>query len=273
MQRRKSGRSASRVERRTSRNCYRVGRKAGEVLPVRQPRGINRLNMHAVEGDRRRPDCRVMRSGKAEDAVRGAGMVGIAGRQSRRVLGIVQTKLESWHVIANICTNVEATNCDQQALRGDRICDDDEGQRSQEPLGLNAQSEYTAHVNGPIDPAATAFISLRQSRHYTTLSTQNPVRPERLTHRVARERHSQRHKTVGRRRKRPPPEKDSRLSIALASGKNRVRSGSIRFVSSSGHVRHSPRKPTLACVSISEARANADVRWYLSLAGGCTRPK
>ncbi len=160
MQRRKSGRSASRVERRTSRNCYRVGRKAGEVLPVRQPRGINRLNMHAVEGDRRRPDCRVMRSGKAEDAVRGAGMVGIAGRQSRRVLGIVQTKLESWHVSANIFTNVEATNCDQQALRGDGICDDDAGQRSQEPLGLGAQSEHAAHDNGTIDPAIAALHQL-----------------------------------------------------------------------------------------------------------------
>ena len=160
MQRRKSGRLASRVERRTSRNCYRIGRKAGEVLPVRQLRGINSLNMRAVEGDRRRPDCRMVRSGKAEDAVRGAGMVGIAGRQSRRVLGIVQTKLESWRVITNIRTNVEATNCDQQALCGDRICDDDACQRSQEPLGLGAQSEYAAHVNGTIDPAIAAFHQL-----------------------------------------------------------------------------------------------------------------
>jgi len=127
------------------------------VLPVRQLRGINSLNMHTVEGDRRRPDCRMMRSGKAEDAVRGAGMVGMAGRQSWRVPGIVQTKLESRRVI---CTNVEATDCDQQALRGDGICDDDAGQRSQEPLGLGAQSEYAAHDNGTIDPAIAALHQL-----------------------------------------------------------------------------------------------------------------
>ena len=130
------------------------------MLPVRQLRGINSLNMHTVEGDRRRPDCRMMRSGKAEDAMRDAGMVGIAGRQSRRVLGIVQTKLESWRVIANICMKVEAANCDQQALRGDRICDDDAGQRAQEPLGLGAQPEYAAHDNGTTDPAISTLHQL-----------------------------------------------------------------------------------------------------------------
>ena len=130
------------------------------MLPIRHPRGIDSFNMHAVEGDGRRPDCRMMRSGKAEDAMRAAGMVGIAGRQFRRVLGIVQTKLESRRVIANICTKVEAANRDQQALRGDRICDDDAGQRSQEPLGLDAQSEYAAHANGTIDPAIAALHQL-----------------------------------------------------------------------------------------------------------------
>jgi hypothetical protein len=38
-------------------------------------------------------------------------------------------------------------------LRGDRIGDDDADQRSQEPLGLDSQSEYAAHANGTIDPA------------------------------------------------------------------------------------------------------------------------
>jgi hypothetical protein len=130
------------------------------VLPIRYPRGINSFNMHAVDGDGRRPDCRMMRSGQAEDAMRAAGMVGIAGRQFRRVLGVVQTKLESRRVIANICTKVQAANCDQQALRGDRICDHDAGQRSQEPLGLGAQSEYAAHDNGTIDPAIAALHQL-----------------------------------------------------------------------------------------------------------------
>ena len=130
------------------------------MLPIRHLRGINGFNMHAVEGDGRRRDCRMMRSGKAEDAMRAAGMVGIARRQFRRVLRIVQAKLESRCVIANICTKVKAANHDQQALRGDRICDDDAGQRSQEPLGLDAQSEYAAHANGTIDPAIAALHQL-----------------------------------------------------------------------------------------------------------------
>ena len=62
---RKSGRVASRVEWRTSRTCYRIGRKSGKVLASRHLRGIDRFNVHAVEGDARRPDRRMMRSGKA----------------------------------------------------------------------------------------------------------------------------------------------------------------------------------------------------------------
>jgi hypothetical protein len=123
--------------------------------------------MHAVEDDGRRPDCRMMRSGKAEDAMRAAGMVGIAGRQFRRVLGIVQTKLESRRVIANICTKVKAANCDQQALRGDRICDDDASERPQEPLGSDTRSEYAAHANGTVDPDAATL------HNFTTEQTLN----------------------------------------------------------------------------------------------------
>ena len=130
------------------------------MLPIRHPRGIDSFNMHAVEGDGRRLDCRMMRSCKAEDAMGAVGMVGIAGRQLRRVLGIVQTKLESRRVIADICRKGEAAKCDQQALRGDRIGDDDADQRSQEPLGLDAQSEYAAHANGTIDPTVAALHQL-----------------------------------------------------------------------------------------------------------------
>jgi len=130
------------------------------VLPSRHPRGIDSFSKHAVEGDGRRPDCRMMRSGKTEDAMGVAGMIGIAGRQLRRVLGIVQTQLESRRVIANICRKREAAKCDQQALRGDRIGDDDADQRSQEPFGLDARSEYAAHANGTIDPTAAALHQL-----------------------------------------------------------------------------------------------------------------
>ncbi len=130
------------------------------MLPIFHPRGINRFHMQTVEGAGRRPDCRMMRSGKAEDTMCAAGMVGIAGREFGLVLGIVQTKFESRRVIANICMKVEAANCDQQALRGDRICDDDAGQRAQEPLGLGAQPEYAAHDNGTIDPAIAELHQL-----------------------------------------------------------------------------------------------------------------
>ena len=157
---RKSGRLASRVERGTSRNCYRIGGKAGKVLPIRHPRGIDSFNMHAVEGDGRRPDCRMMRSGKAEDAMGVAGMIGIAGRQLRRVLGIVQTELESRRVIADICRNGGPAKCDQQALRSNRVGDDDADQRSQEPLGLDAQFEYAAHANATNGPAVAALHQL-----------------------------------------------------------------------------------------------------------------
>ena len=57
---RKSGRLASRAQRRTSRTCYRIGRKARKVLPIGHPRRIDSFNMYAVEGDGRRPDCRMM---------------------------------------------------------------------------------------------------------------------------------------------------------------------------------------------------------------------
>ena len=130
------------------------------MLPLPHPRGIDSFNMHAVEGDGRHSDRRMMRSCKAEDAMGAVGMVGIAGRQFRRVLGIVQTKLESRRVIVNICRNGGPAKCDQQALRCNRIGDDDADQRSQEPLGLDAQSEYTAHANATIRPAVAALHQL-----------------------------------------------------------------------------------------------------------------
>ena len=88
-----------------------------------------------------------------------ARVVGIAGRQLRRVPGIVQTKLER-RVIADICRKGEAAKCDQQTLRGDRIGNYDADQRSQEPFGLYAQSEYAAHANAHIDRAAAALHQL-----------------------------------------------------------------------------------------------------------------
>jgi hypothetical protein len=128
---------------------------------VAKPRHDPHRDIDAVEADGRHSDRRMMRSCEAEDAIGAVGMVGIAGRQFHRVLGIVQTKLESRRVIANICRNGGPAKCDdQQALRSNRIGDDDADQRSQEPLGLDAQSEYAAHTNATIGPAVAALHQL-----------------------------------------------------------------------------------------------------------------
>ena len=133
--------------------------------------------MHAVEGDGCRPDCRMMRSGETEDAMGAGSMVGIAGRQLRHVLGIVQTKLESRRVIADICRKGEPAQRNQQALRSDSVGDDDANQRSQEPLGLDAQSEYAAHAKGTIDPAAAALhqLTTEQTLHNAIDATFPPA--------------------------------------------------------------------------------------------------
>ena len=106
---------------------------------------------------RRRPHDAIRQNRRCNGCSR---LVSIAGRQLRRVLGIVETQLESWRVIADICRKGEAAKCDQQTLRGDRIGNYDADQRSQEPFGLDAQSEYAAHANAHIDRAAAALHQL-----------------------------------------------------------------------------------------------------------------
>ena len=77
--------------------------------------------------------------------------------------------------------------------------------------GRKNHLDLTLSLNTPRMPTELSirpqphFISLRQSRLYTTLSTQNARPAERLTHGVARKRHSQRHKTVCCQQKRHPP--------------------------------------------------------------------
>jgi hypothetical protein len=132
---RKSRRMASSVERRTSRTCYRISRKSGKALTTRYPRGIDILNMHTMEDAVRRHDGRVMRSGKTEDAMSGAGMIGIAGRQLRSPLAVVLTKLKSRRAITGSRRWREPSKRDQQTLRGHRIGDDDDEQRPPEAIG------------------------------------------------------------------------------------------------------------------------------------------
>ena len=73
--------------------------KAGKALPIHGPRSVDNFDIHAVENGGRRSDHRMMRSGEAEDAMRAAG---VAGRQYRGVLSIVETKPEGGPVVAGI---------------------------------------------------------------------------------------------------------------------------------------------------------------------------
>ena len=122
------------------------------------PAGINGFNMHAMEGDGRRRDCRMMRSGKAEDAMRAAGMVGIR-RQFRRVLRIGGKARKPvryrQHLHEGKSRQPRSTGFARRSHMRQRS-----GQRSRRTTGLNAQSEYAAHANGTIDPAIAALHQL-----------------------------------------------------------------------------------------------------------------
>jgi hypothetical protein len=69
-----------------------------------------------VEDGGRGADHGMMRAGKAEDAVRTAGLVGIAGRQRRLASRIVEAEFEGRSVLTAIRRQGEATDRDQQAL-------------------------------------------------------------------------------------------------------------------------------------------------------------
>ena len=71
-----------------------MGSRAGEVLSMRHPGGIDSFDTNAVEDGGCYSQRRMMRSGKAEDAMRATGMIGIAGRQFRYGLAVMQTELQ-----------------------------------------------------------------------------------------------------------------------------------------------------------------------------------
>ena len=62
-------------------------RKEGEGSLIRGPRRFDDFDINAMEDAKRRRDYRVMRSGETENAMRAAGMTGIAGRLVRPRLG------------------------------------------------------------------------------------------------------------------------------------------------------------------------------------------
>jgi hypothetical protein len=114
---------------------------------IGRPRRFDDVAIHALEDDGWRPDHRVMRSGKTEDAMCAAGMIGIAGRQVRCGLAVMKTKLESRHVLVGLRRQREAAKHDQQALRGDGVGNDQADQGPPEPLGLHGKFEHAAAHN------------------------------------------------------------------------------------------------------------------------------
>jgi hypothetical protein len=85
-----------------------------------------------------------MRSGKTEYAMGAAVMTGVAGRQVRRALGVVETKLESRSALTGTGRERKAAKRNQQALRGNGIGDDDADNRSPQTPGPHRASEHAA---------------------------------------------------------------------------------------------------------------------------------
>jgi hypothetical protein len=73
-----------------------------------------------------------MRPGEAKYTMAATGMIGISGRQVRRILGIMETKLESRRASAGFGGECESAESDQQALGGDSIGKNDANQRAPE---------------------------------------------------------------------------------------------------------------------------------------------
>ena len=78
-------------------------RKEGEGALIRGPRRFDDFDINAMEDAKRRRDYRVMRSGETENAMRAAGMTGIAGRLVRHGLVVVETKLETRRPVMGLC--------------------------------------------------------------------------------------------------------------------------------------------------------------------------
>ena len=109
--------------------------------------------------------------------MRAPGMTGIASREVGCALAAVETKLDGRRAFAGLRRERKSAERNQQALRGDGIRDDDADQRSQEPLGLDVQSEYAAHAKGTIDPAAAALhqLTTEQTLHNAIDATFPPA--------------------------------------------------------------------------------------------------
>ena len=72
-------------------------------LLIGNPGNTDRFNIRVVETEKRRPNHRMMRSGRAQDAMSATAMFGAAGGQLRSVLAPVDTKLETRGVVSGMC--------------------------------------------------------------------------------------------------------------------------------------------------------------------------
>jgi hypothetical protein len=130
------------AERRTSGTCYGISGSAKDSLPIGNPRNTNAFNIRLVETEKRRPNHRMMQSGKTSDAIDAFGMIGIAGGQLRSALAVMDTKLEAGSVVGGTRREWETGKHNQQALRSDCVRYDNANQRSQRPLGPIAQPDH-----------------------------------------------------------------------------------------------------------------------------------
>lgn len=145
-----TGRGPSRVKRRTSGTGDRMSAKARNGTPIGGPRNADHFNIRAVEDHRSSADNRVMRSGKAEYAMSAAGVVGIAGRQFRVAPAVMEAQLESGGAVRRVRRKRKSAERDQQALRGDSICDKNTDKWAQQAPGNFAPNEHPAsHENDP----------------------------------------------------------------------------------------------------------------------------
>jgi hypothetical protein len=148
-QRSQSTREPSGSERRASGTCYRVGRSVRRRAFIANRHDDGNFEVDAMEQAGCRADDSVMRSGEAEYAMLGAGLVGIACRQLLGVfanlLAIVEANLERGRAVMSLRWNRQSAERDQQALCGDRVGCDDADQRA--PSTSCAKSETSrAHA-------------------------------------------------------------------------------------------------------------------------------
>ena len=116
-----------------------MGANARQAMFVGRLGRVDDCNVSAVKQNERRPDQRVMRSGKTKDAMAARETIGSAGRCIRRALRAVETNLEPRGASIGVRREGKSAECDQQTLRGDCISDHDANQRPPKLLGPYAK--------------------------------------------------------------------------------------------------------------------------------------